>query len=111
MHSLTVTSPQTVKVEYHSIRFRGLNLLGKTVFLIGKHLNTERNFHRIYITKFINRPYVCSDIEALNLIELQEGIEHSPRIDELKINTGGDFIFNGYAALIVTVEMLLKREG
>ena len=45
LHSLTITSP-TVRALYHSIRSRGLNLLGQTVFHMGKHiLNKERNFY------------------------------------------------------------------
>ena len=45
LHLLTITSP-TVRALYHSIRSRGLNLLGQTVFPMGKHiLNKERNFY------------------------------------------------------------------
>ena len=76
-HTLTVTSPPTVRTQYLSIRSRGLNLLGKTVFPMGKHiLYKERSFYpRRYNIKFVNLPYVCSDTETLKLIELPEGIE------------------------------------
>ena len=74
LHTLTVTSPPTVRTQYNSIRSRGLNLLGKSVFPMGKHiLNKERSFYpRRYNIKFVNLPYVCSDTETLNLIELPE---------------------------------------
>ena len=79
LHSPTVVSPPTVNIQYHSIRSRGLNFLGKTVFLIGKHfLNAERSFYPgKYHIKFSNLRYVCSDTEALKLIDLPEGLEHS----------------------------------
>ena len=72
---------------------------------MGKHiLNKERSFYpRRYIIKFVNLPYVCSDTETLKLIELPEGIEHNPTINRLKVNIDGDFIFDGYANLSVTV--------
>ena len=112
LHSLTVVSPPTVKKQYHSIRSRGLNLLGKTVFPMGKHfLNTEKSFYpRRYNIKFSNLPYVCTDTEALKLIDLPEGIEHSPAIIRMKDNIGGDLIFNGYATLSVTVKNATEEE-
>ena len=112
LHTLTVTSPPTVRTQYHSIRSRGLNLLGKTVFPMGKHiLNKERNFYpRRYNIKFVNFPYVCSDTETLKLIELPEGIEHNPTINRMKVNIDGDFIFDGYATLSVTVHNANEEE-
>ena len=112
LHTLTVTFPPTVRTQYHSIRSRGLNLLGKTVFPMGKHiLNKERNFYpRKYNIKFVNLPYVCSDTETLKLIELPEGIEHNPTINRMKVNIDGDFIFDGYATLSVTVHNANEEE-
>ena len=112
LHKLTVTSPPTVRTQYHSIRSRGLNLLGKTVFPMGKHiLNKERNFHpRRYNIKFVNLPYVCSDTETLKLIELPEGIEHNPTLNRMKVYFDGDFIFDGYATLGATVHNANEEE-
>ena len=112
LHTLTVTSPPTVRTQYHSIRSRGLNLLGKTVFPMGKHnLNKERSFYpRRYNIKLVNLPYVCSDTETLKLIELPEGIEHNPTINRMKVNIDGDFIFDGYATLSVTVHNANEEE-
>ena len=58
LYSLTVVSPPTVKSQYHSIRSRGLTLLDKTAFPLGKHfLNTERSFYPgRYNIKFSNLP-------------------------------------------------------
>ena len=79
---------------------------------MGKHLlNTERSFYpRRYNIKFSNLPYVCSHTEALRLIDLPEGTEHSPANVRMKDNIGGDLIFNGYATLIVTVKNAIEEE-
>ena len=105
LHSLTVTSPPTVRVQYHLIRSRGVNFWGKTVFPMGKHnLNKDRNFYpRRYNIKFLNFPYVCSDTATLKLIKLSERIEQSPTINCMKTNIDGDFIFYRFAKLNVTV--------
>ena len=52
LHSLTVTSPPTVRVQYHLIRARGVNFLGKTVFPMGKHffIFHRRHFQRFYFS-------------------------------------------------------------
>ena len=44
------------------------------------------------------------------MIELPEGIEHSPTISRMKVNIDGDFIFDGYAALGVTVHNANEEE-
>ena len=103
IHSLTNFSPSAIKSQYHSIRSRGLNSLGQTVFLWA-NISTQKN-PSILKDTILNSviTYVCSDTEALKLIDLPEGIEHSPGIIGMKDNIRGDLIFFDNATLCVTV--------
>ena len=106
LHSITVISPPEAKLTYVTIRTQGLQILGKTVFPIGKmRLNSSpMTFYPKKVNiKFTNLPVICDNVAVKHLLCLPPNITHDTSIKREKENCNGESFFNGKATLSLTV--------
>ena len=107
IHTITVVASSAARPYFDEIRTRGIELLGKTVFLVGHSAFANSNRHNMYPRKvnikIQNLPFICSDDELMKLFSFPPETQNIDDIDRRKENVEGVDFYIGEAQVKVGV--------
>ena len=107
IHTITVFASSAARPYFDEIRTRGIELLGKTVFLVGHSAFANSNRHKMHPrkvnVKIQNLPFICSDDDAMKLFSFPPETQNIDDIDRRKENVEGVDFYIGEAQVKVGV--------